>query len=56
MVSLGFGCYFFGSARGRCNVYTNPQVYGMPIPPRGAAIANSTFPLSSPPTQYSKPS
>ncbi|AET00995.1 transmembrane protein, putative [Medicago truncatula] len=41
---LGFGFYFFGSARGRRGVYTNPQVYGMPIPPRGTAIANSTFP------------
>ena len=55
---LGFGCYFFGRARGRRDVYTNPQVYGMPIPPPGAgaaAAANTTFPSSSPPPQYSKP-
>ncbi|AET00997.1 hypothetical protein MtrunA17_Chr5g0448181 [Medicago truncatula] len=52
---IGFGCYFFGRARGRRDVYTNPQVYGMPIPPPGTAAANSSFPSSSPPPQYSKP-
>ncbi|XP_058744975.1 uncharacterized protein LOC131617738 [Vicia villosa] len=41
---LGFGCYFFGRARGRREVFSNPQVYGMPIPPPGAAAANTTFP------------
>ncbi|XP_004491614.1 uncharacterized protein [Cicer arietinum] len=48
---LGFGCYFFGRARGRRDVYTNPQVYGMPTPPPGAAKT-----LSSPsPLPHSKP-
>ncbi|CAL0307309.1 unnamed protein product [Lupinus luteus] len=30
---LGLGCYLFGRARGRKDVQTNPQVYGMPTPP-----------------------
>lgn len=50
---LGFGCYFFGRARGRRDVFSNPQVYGMPIPPPGAAAAaaaNTTFP-----SPHSKP-
>ncbi|CAK8539030.1 unnamed protein product [Lathyrus sativus] len=38
---LGFGCYFFGRARGRREVFTNPQVYGMPIPPPGATLPES---------------
>ncbi|XP_061344163.1 uncharacterized protein LOC133290115 [Gastrolobium bilobum] len=42
---LGFGCYFFGRARGRREVQTNPQVYGMPTPPPGAA---NTLPSQSP--------
>ncbi|KAI3436941.1 uncharacterized protein J3R85_005988 [Psidium guajava] len=32
---LGFGCYFLGRARGRKDVHTNPQVYGVPTPPPG---------------------
>ncbi|KAK7299821.1 hypothetical protein RJT34_10649 [Clitoria ternatea] len=36
-IILGFGCYFFGRARGRRDVQNNPQVYGMPIPPPGAS-------------------
>ncbi|GMN58779.1 hypothetical protein TIFTF001_027883 [Ficus carica] len=50
-ILLGFGCYFFGRARGRKDVYTNPQIYGVPAPPPGAT-ANS-FP--SPPPSHSKP-
>ncbi|KAJ1415589.1 hypothetical protein SESBI_18020 [Sesbania bispinosa] len=49
---LGFGCYFLGKARGRREIQTNPQVYGMPTPPPGALNA---FP-SSPPPSHSKPS
>ncbi|KAL9316839.1 hypothetical protein ACSQ67_017840 [Phaseolus vulgaris] len=36
---LGFGCYFFGRARGRRDMQTNPQVYGMPAPPPGASAS-----------------
>jgi hypothetical protein len=50
---LGFGCYLFGRARGRREVFTNPQVYGMPTPPPGAAAISNTFP--SPPQPHSKP-
>ncbi|KAI4312487.1 hypothetical protein MLD38_037293 [Melastoma candidum] len=32
-VLLGFGCYFLGRARGRREMVTNPQVYGVPTPP-----------------------
>ncbi|KAG2390658.1 uncharacterized protein LOC124821928 [Vigna umbellata] len=34
---LGFGCFFFGKARGRREMQSNPQVYGMPAPPPGAS-------------------
>lgn len=37
---LGFGCYFFGRARGRREVQTNPQVYGMPAPPPTACASH----------------
>ncbi|CAJ1971610.1 unnamed protein product [Sphenostylis stenocarpa] len=47
---LGFGCYFFGRARGRKEVQTNPQVYGMPAPPPGAS-----FPSPPPSHSHSKP-
>ncbi|KAG4952791.1 hypothetical protein JHK87_038385 [Glycine soja] len=36
---LGFGCYFFGRARGRREVQTNLQVYGMPAPPPTACAS-----------------
>ncbi|XP_057440863.1 uncharacterized protein LOC130732878 [Lotus japonicus] len=48
---LGFGCFFFGKARGRREVQTNPQVYGMPTPPPGAPDAFTC----SPPPPHSKP-
>ncbi|KAI4308552.1 hypothetical protein L6164_031611 [Bauhinia variegata] len=47
---LGFGCYFFGKSRGRQEVRTNPQVYGVPAPPPGAA---NSYP--SPPPPHAKP-
>ncbi|KAF7815563.1 uncharacterized protein G2W53_029532 [Senna tora] len=54
---LGFGCYFFGKARGRQDIRTNPQVFGAPIPPPGAS---TSFPPnsspSSPPHHNSKQS
>ncbi|EXB75140.1 hypothetical protein L484_025916 [Morus notabilis] len=47
---LGFGCYFLGRARGRQDVRTNAQIYGVPAPPPGAAN-----PFPSPPPSHSKP-
>ncbi|TKY57515.1 hypothetical protein E2542_SST21966 [Spatholobus suberectus] len=41
-------------ARGRREVQTNPQIYGMPTPPPDAATAN-TFPSPPPPHSHSKP-
>ncbi|XP_020234388.1 uncharacterized protein LOC109814382 [Cajanus cajan] len=38
-----FGCYFLGRARGRKEVQTNPQVYGMPTPPPGASPSPPHF-------------
>ncbi|GKU92716.1 hypothetical protein SLEP1_g6408 [Rubroshorea leprosula] len=49
-ILLGVGCYFLGRARGRRDVFTNPQVFGMPTPPPGA----TSFP-SPPPPPYVKP-
>ncbi|KAF3450160.1 hypothetical protein FNV43_RR06240 [Rhamnella rubrinervis] len=40
-IVLGFGCYFFGRAKGRKEVMTNPQVYGVPTPPPGAPNSSS---------------
>lgn len=51
-IVLGFGCYFLGRAKGRQDVRTNAQVYGVPTPPPGAP--NSSYP--SPPPSHSKPS
>ncbi|KAL7089624.1 hypothetical protein ACP275_13G195600 [Erythranthe tilingii] len=33
---LGFGCYLFGRAKGRREVYANAQVFSAPAPPPGA--------------------
>ncbi|KAF5752825.1 hypothetical protein HS088_TW01G00743 [Tripterygium wilfordii] len=50
---LGFGCYFLGRARGRQDVRTNAQVYGVPTPPPGsAAEAATSYP--SPPPAHTK--
>ncbi|PON40423.1 Transmembrane protein [Parasponia andersonii] len=46
---LGFGCYFFGRYRGRQDVRTHSQIYGVPAPPPGAA---SSYP--SPPPSHLK--
>ncbi|XP_021897889.1 uncharacterized protein LOC110814653 [Carica papaya] len=50
-ILLGFGCYFLGRAKGRQDIRTNPQVYGVPAPPPGVA---STSPLT-PPHPHIKP-
>ncbi|KAK2634851.1 hypothetical protein Ddye_029643 [Dipteronia dyeriana] len=47
-IMLGFGCYFLGRAKGRQDVRTNAQVYGVPTPPPGIAS-------SSPPPAHYKP-
>ncbi|KAJ3707142.1 hypothetical protein LUZ61_010847 [Rhynchospora tenuis] len=41
-ILLGFGCYYFGKARGRQELHTGigMQVYGAPVPP--PIVANQT--------------
>lgn len=51
-LALGFGCYYWGRAKGRQDVRTNAQVYGLPTPPPGAS---SSFPSSPTPSHFSKP-
>ncbi|KAE8707965.1 mitochondrial import inner membrane translocase subunit TIM10 [Hibiscus syriacus] len=46
-ILLGAGCFFFGRAKGRQDFRANPQVYGVPAPPPGAA-ATTAFPPSPP--------
>lgn len=41
---LGFGCYFIGRAKGRQDIRTNAQVFGVPTPPPGSAAAHSPPP------------
>ncbi|XP_042478082.1 uncharacterized protein LOC122068258 [Macadamia integrifolia] len=50
-IALGFGCYFLGRAKGRQDVRTRAQVFGMPTPPPGGFASHPV----SPPTQYTKP-
>lgn len=45
---LGFGCYYLGRYKGRQDVRTNAQVFGVPIPPPGTAS-------KPPPPPHSKP-
>ncbi|XP_022777249.1 uncharacterized protein LOC111318643 [Durio zibethinus] len=35
-ILLGVGCYFLGRAKGRRDILTNPQIYGVPAPPPDA--------------------
>ncbi|OAY54460.1 uncharacterized protein LOC122723342 [Manihot esculenta] len=53
---LGFGCYFLGRAKGRQDIRTNAQVFGVPTPPPGTDTAAplSSYP-SSPPPPLTKP-
>ncbi|XVF39990.1 hypothetical protein PTKIN_Ptkin01aG0077500 [Pterospermum kingtungense] len=51
-ILLGVGCYLFGRAKGRQDLRTNPQIYGVPAPPPDAA-ATTSFP--SPPPPHTKP-
>ncbi|ONI11407.1 hypothetical protein PRUPE_4G105200 [Prunus persica] len=48
-ILLGFGCYFFGRARGRKDAIASAQVYGVPTPPPGA---NNSLPSSPPPNPF----
>ncbi|KAK9155253.1 hypothetical protein Sjap_002733 [Stephania japonica] len=43
-ILLGFGCYFLGRAKGRQDVRTNAQVFGVPTPPLGATHNINTKP------------
>ncbi|XP_039064984.1 uncharacterized protein LOC120210288 [Hibiscus syriacus] len=47
-ILLGAGCFFFGRAKGRQDFRTNPQVYGIPAAPPGAATTSFPSPLSKP--------
>ncbi|XP_038891972.1 uncharacterized protein LOC120081297 [Benincasa hispida] len=38
---LGFGCYFLGRAKGRQDIRTNAQIFGVPTPPPGSGAAHS---------------
>ncbi|CAN0913040.1 hypothetical protein LINGRAPRIM_LOCUS321 [Linum grandiflorum] len=40
-IMLGVGCYFFGRYKGRQDIRTNPQVFGVPTPPPAAAAASA---------------
>ncbi|KAJ4702608.1 putative Transmembrane protein [Melia azedarach] len=51
-IILGFGCYFLGRAKGRQDVRTNAQVFGVPTPPPGSE-ATASYP--SPPPPHFKP-
>lgn len=51
-ILLGFGCYFLGRAKGRQDVKTNAQIYGIPTPPPGTDAA---FSYPSPPQNHFKP-
>ncbi|XP_022956386.1 uncharacterized protein LOC111458138 [Cucurbita moschata] len=48
---LGFGCYFLGRAKGRRDIRTNAQTFGVPMPPPGIATTHSL----SPPQPIFKP-
>ncbi|KAI5664145.1 hypothetical protein M9H77_23468 [Catharanthus roseus] len=49
-ILLGFGCYFLGRAKGRQDLRTNAQVFGVPAPPPGSNEA-STYSYRSPPAE-----
>ncbi|XP_019235122.1 PREDICTED: uncharacterized protein LOC109215507 [Nicotiana attenuata] len=47
-IFIGFGCYFLGRAKGRQDLRTNPQVFGVPTPPPGTCpTATVAAPLPS---------
>ncbi|KAK9268280.1 hypothetical protein L1049_010723 [Liquidambar formosana] len=48
---LGFGCYFLGRAKGRREVFSSAQIYGVPTPPPGSTAPSHP----SPPSYHSKP-
>ncbi|KAJ0462304.1 hypothetical protein HanRHA438_Chr16g0784261 [Helianthus annuus] len=45
---LGVGCYLFGRARGRQDIRTHAQTFGVPIAPPNA------YPTDQPPSSCSK--
>ncbi|KAK4361402.1 hypothetical protein RND71_020354 [Anisodus tanguticus] len=42
-ILIGFGCFFFGRAKGRQDLRTNPQVFGVPTPPPGTCVTANNF-------------
>ncbi|KAJ7960237.1 putative Transmembrane protein [Quillaja saponaria] len=62
-ICLGFGCYFLGRAKGRQDVRTNAQVFGVPTPPPGSGSdsfaasppCKSFYTSTSPTPKYIKP-
>ncbi|KAK8618638.1 hypothetical protein V6N13_132624 [Hibiscus sabdariffa] len=50
---LGVGCFLFGRAKGRQDFRTNPQVYGVPAPPPGAAATSFPSPPHAKPDNLS---
>ncbi|KAM3284530.1 hypothetical protein P3S67_023329 [Capsicum chacoense] len=55
-ILIGFGCFFFGRAKGRQDLKTNPQVFGVPTPPPGTNcdIPTATAAAPFPPTHNLK--
>ncbi|KAK6268364.1 hypothetical protein QUC31_012524 [Theobroma cacao] len=47
-ILLGVGCYFWGRAKGRQDIRTNPQIYGVPAPPPGATTSFPSPPHTKP--------
>ncbi|XP_039033607.1 uncharacterized protein LOC120169558 [Hibiscus syriacus] len=52
-ILLGAGCFFFGRAKGRQDFLTNPQVYGVPASPPGAATTSFPSPPRTKPDSLS---
>ncbi|XP_060193109.1 uncharacterized protein LOC132622520 [Lycium barbarum] len=44
-ILIGFGCFFFGRAKGRQDLRNNPQVFGVPTPPPGTCVT-APFPTT----------
>ncbi|KAM7524782.1 hypothetical protein LguiA_014684 [Lonicera macranthoides] len=42
---LGFGCYFLGRAKGRQDIRTHAQVFGVPTPPPGSGAVAPEQPI-----------
>ncbi|MFQ6631482.1 hypothetical protein Gotur_008629 [Gossypium turneri] len=49
---LGLGCYLLGRYKGRQEIRTNPEIYGVPAPPSRPA---ASFPSPPPPPPAAAP-